>query len=167
MPTATAIDTRAVTDRRPLRFATTDDLRRDIDLLTDVDRAGTLRAAGNWSLGQAFGHLAAWINYPYDGYPPQARPPWFVKVVCRMMKRKFFAGGLPAGVRIPRVEGGTFGIDPMPTDEGRARLLRALDRLDRTPPPLPSPVFGPLSQDEWRRLNLGHAELHLSFFHPD
>ncbi len=161
------IDTRAVTDRRPLRFAATEDVRRDIDRLTEADRAGTLRAAGNWSLGRALGHVAAWIDYPYDGYPPEARPPWFVKVICRMMKKKFFSGGLPAGVRIPRVEGGTFGIDPMPTDEGRARLLRALDRLDRTPPPLPSPVFGPLTHDEWRRLNLGHAELHLSFFHPD
>ncbi|HRQ71779.1 MAG TPA: DUF1569 domain-containing protein [Phycisphaerales bacterium] len=160
------IDTRTVTDRRTLRFATTDDLRGEIDRLTNAERAGTLRASGNWSLGQAFGHLAAWIDYAYDGYPPQARPPWFVKVICRMMKKKFFAGGLPAGVRIPRVEGGTFGIDPLPLDEGRDRLLRALDRLDRTPPPLPSPVFGRLTHDEWRRLNLGHAELHLSFFHP-
>lgn len=164
--TAPVIDTRAVTDRRTLRFATTDELRREIERLAEAARAGTLRATGNWSLGQAFGHLAAWTDYAYDGYPPEARPPWFVKVVCRMMKKKFFTRGLPAGVRLPRVKGGTFGIDPLPLEEGRARLLRALGRLDSTPPPRPSPVFGPLSHDEWRRMNLAHAELHLSFFHP-
>lgn len=67
--TNTPIDTRTVTDRRTLTFTTTDELRREADRLTDAERAGTQRAAGNWSLGQAFGHLAAWIDYACDGAP--------------------------------------------------------------------------------------------------
>jgi hypothetical protein len=74
---------------------------------------------------------------------------------------------MPSGVRIPGVKGGTFGIDEVPCEEGASRLRRAIDRLERDQsPPHPSPVFGPMSHDEWIRLNLRHAELHLGFLHP-
>jgi len=53
-----------------LRFSNHEDLWREIDRIAAADRAGRLRRTGNWTAGQTFGHLAAWTNFPYDGYPP-------------------------------------------------------------------------------------------------
>ena len=45
-----------------------------------------------------------------------------------------------------------------------ARLRRVLDRLDRGERmEQRSPAFGAMSHDEWLRLHLGHAQLHLGF----
>ena len=53
-----------------------------------------------------------------------------------------------------------------PLDEGLEMFRRSIQRLEKTPPPMPSPVFGPMTHDEWKRLAMRHAELHLSFFKP-
>lgn len=159
-----AVDTAKVTQRRRLRFNTLDEVRRDAEQLVAAERAGRLRRSGNWTLGQIFGHLAAFIDYAYDGYPPSlANPPWFVKLFLRMRKNKFLRGPLPAGVKIPRVKGGTTGAEPIPTDEGYAKLTRALERLAAAPPAAPNIVFGPLTHEQWCALHQRHAELHLGF----
>ena len=74
---------------------------------------------------------------------------------------------MPSGVRIPRVEGGTLGTDPLPLEEGHERFRRAMERLKHEPPTAPSPVFGLLTHKEGIALNLRHAELHLSFLIPE
>lgn len=162
-----SVDTRAVRDRRELRFETAADVRRDVERLLGSERAGTLRRTGNWTLGQALGHLAAWASYPFDGYPPDMRPPWPVRFAARLLRKRVLGGALPAGYRIPRVPGGTWAVDDIPAAEGADRCIGAFERLEREAPTGPNPVFGPLTHEEWMRLNLGHAELHLSFFHPD
>jgi hypothetical protein len=160
------IDTSKVTDRRNLRFNSPDDLWRDVDQIAAADRAGRLRRTGNWTTGQTFGHLAAWTSFPYDGYPPTLRAPWFVILILKGRKNKYLNQGLPAGVHIPKVPGGTAGIEPLALDEGLSRLRGAWDRLRKSPPSVPNPIFGPLSYQEWINLNLRHGELHLSFLHP-
>ena len=51
-------------------------------------------------------------------------------------------------------------------EEGVARLRAALARLEKSEPPIESPAFGKLSYDDKIKMNLRHAELHLSFLHP-
>lgn len=161
----TAVDT-ATIERRPLRFETIDDLLAEVGRIVAADRAGTLRRTGNWTAGQVFGHLAAWIDYAYEGYP--MRVPWFIRFLIRRKLRKYLRDGMPAGVRIPNVAAGTFATDLLPTDEGAERLRRALARLgSREPAVHESPAFGPLSHEDRIALNLRHAELHLGFLHPD
>ncbi len=162
---ATALDTAKVLGRRTLRFADSRELFADVDRLAAADRAGTLRRLGNWTLGQALGHLAWWVDAPFDGYPPDLNPPWFVRLILRRMKAKILVK-MPAGARIPKIAEGTKGVDVLGTDEGLARLRRAWARLDAAPPPRPNLIFGPMTHDEWKRLNLAHAELHLSFMDP-
>ncbi len=161
------IDTRKVNDRRQLRFESAAELDRDIASLLEAERNGALRRTGNWELGQALGHIAAWASYPYEGYLPEMRPPWFVRMIGRLMKKRMLSGDMPAGFRIPKVEGGTWAIERMSSDEGAERCRVAFERLERETPAIPNPIFGPLTHDEWKRMNLGHAALHLSFFHPD
>jgi hypothetical protein len=159
----TALNTAKVFDRRKLRFETIGELRAEVDRVVGAERAGTLSLVGNWTVGQIFGHLAAWINYSYDGYPLKP-PPWFIRIILRWQVKKYLKHGMPAGVRIPRVENGTLATEPLDTDEGAKRLRAALVRLASDEPArYDSPAFGPMSHADRIQLNLRHAELHLSF----
>lgn len=162
-----AIDTGKVAGRRTLHFRSVDDIRHEAERLVAAERSGTLRCMGNWTLGQIFGHLAAFIDYAYDGYPPQlANPPWFIKLYLRLRKSAFLRGPLPAGVKIPKIKGGTTGAEPISTEDGFEKLTRALDRLAAGAPTVPNVVFGPLTHEQWQQLHERHAELHFSFVDP-
>ena len=138
-----ALNTGKVTDRRQLRFETIDDLLADIDRIVTAEKAGTLRRTGNWTAGQAFSHIATWANFAYDGFPPQANPPWFIRPFIRMQKSKYLGKGMPAGIHIPRIEGGTLGTELVNIDEGADRLRRVLQarkyRIDFLP------LLGPIA----------------------
>ena len=154
-------------ERRTLRLATISDLFTEVDRLAAADRDGRLRHTGNWSLGQALGHLAGWASTPYDGYPPSMpKPPRFVAFIFKFMKGRFLRKGLPAGIRMRGVEAGSLFTEPLSTDEGLARLRHAFERIRTTKPVHPNAVFGDMPREEVEQLNLRHAELHLGFFHP-
>ncbi len=158
------IDTRKA-DRRALKLDTIPSALREAERLAAAEREGRLRVNGNWSLGTALHHLGAWAEYPFDGYPAEvANPPWFVKVIAKMMKHRFARKPMPAGMRIPKIPGGTMATEPATTDAGLARMTRAFERLDREAPTRPNPILGPLAHEEWKGMNLRHAELHLGFF---
>lgn len=159
------INTKNVSGRRAVKFNSVEDVLRDADALVAAERAGGLDAIGNWTLGQAMNHVAAWINFAFDGFPPNLRPPWFVKMVMRFLKGRYIRG-LPAGVRIPKVPGGTMATEVVSTEVGYSALKRAFERLAQIAPTQPSPLFGPMPHSEWIEFNLRHAELHLSFFKP-
>lgn len=161
-----SIDTKHV-QRRNLRFGSLAEVIAEAERIAAADRAGNLTRLGNWTPGQILSHLAAWASYPYDGYPSElGKPPWIIKVILKLKKKQFLNGSLPQGVRIPKTKHGTFGMDDVTTDEGLARLKKALNRLDAAPPSTPNVIFGPISHDEWRRLNMRHAELHMGFLKP-
>ena len=165
MQASPPIDTRKVTDRRVLHFQQIDDALADAQQLETAQRVGGLRCIGNWTAGQILGHLAAWVDYSYDGMPFSA--PWLMRLMLRPMKRRLLYSPMPAGARIPRLPGGTVGFDPLPFDEGLARFRRSFERLKVEPPQRPHALFGRLTHEQWMCLNLRHAELHLSFLRID
>ncbi|MBL8990632.1 MAG: DUF1569 domain-containing protein [Phycisphaerae bacterium] len=162
------VNTKSVAGYRALRFGSIGDLLAEARRCAEAERRGSLRRLGNWSAGQIFAHLAAFMNYPYDGYPPTlGSPPWIIRVILKRFKNKYLYRSLPRGVRIPKVPGGTVGADDVSTDEGLARLEAAAARLQRQPPATPNLIFGPLTHDEWMNLHCRHAELHLGYLVPD
>jgi hypothetical protein len=160
---AQQIDTAKVAGVRPLHFDNIDACLAEVDRIVAADQQGRLRTLGNWTAGQVLAHIAAWIEYGYHGYP-LAPPPFFVRWILRWQVRKFLRGSMPRGVRIPRVQAGTYGMDPMPTAAAAERLKRAFGRLQAgEAAKFDSPAFGPMSHEDRIRLNLRHAELHLGF----
>lgn len=158
-----AIDTKSVAGFRKLRFHSVDECLAEVDRIVAADASGKARAIGNWTIGQNIAHLAAWIEYGYDGFLVKAPPlpiRWMLKYV---LKGKYLRNGLPRGVGIPGVKDGTTGQDAMSTVDGAARYKRALARLTKESFKHPSPAFGKLSMDEQVQLNLRHAELHLGY----
>jgi hypothetical protein len=158
------VDTTKVAERRTLRLESIDQLLAEVDRLVTAEKAGRLRRLGNWTLGQTLGHLATWAEYAYTGCP--LRVPFFIKWLLRLRKRKFLYEPMRAGVRIPRVDGGTLGTEPLSLDEGLSRFRRVMERLKVESPTAPNVIFGRLSPDEQIALTLRHAELHLGFFVP-
>ncbi|MBY0310937.1 MAG: DUF1569 domain-containing protein [Phycisphaerales bacterium] len=158
------IDTAKSPGHRTLRFRSLDEALIEAERLAVADAVGTLVRTGNWTLGQIFSHVASFMNYPYDGYPPELpTPPWLVRVLLKMMKGKFLGGKLPRGYKIPKLPGGTAGVLDLPTDRALAMLRAAIARLEAAPPSVPNPVFGPLSHEEWKALHLRHMELHFGY----
>lgn len=167
MTASLMVDTGKVADRRTLRFSAIDDVLAEVDRLVAAERGGTLRCTGNWSAGQNFGHIAAWIEYGYEGFPMKP-PPWLVRIMLRyIMKPRCMRSGMRPGMRIPGAKDGTWGTEPMSTDDGAKRLRAALMRLkNREPAKFHSPAFGQVSEDDRATMTLRHAELHLGFLHP-
>jgi Protein of unknown function (DUF1569) len=162
---ARPVDTGNVPERRTLRFESIDEVLAEVDRLVGAERAGRLRKLGNWTLGQTLGHLARWAEYSYTGIPMKV--PFFIKWIIKRQKRKFLYEPMRAGVRIPRVPGGSLAIDPMPLDEGLERMRRVMERLKVEAPTMPHALFGPLTHEEWIASQLRHAELHLGFLVPE
>jgi hypothetical protein len=160
-----AMDTGQGSSRRKLKFESIDQVLAEVDRLVEAERAGRLKRLGNWTLGQTLGHLAAWAEFAHS--PAPLKVPFFIKWALRLRKRKFFYEPMRAGVRIPGVEDGTLGTEPISLDEALPRLRRALVRVKSEPPTHPSPALGRLTHDESIAINLRHAELHLGFLVPD
>ena len=125
----------------------------------------TALVSGNWTFGQNLGHLATWADYCYDGIPMKI--PFFVRWIIRPLRNRLLTQPLKPGTRIPRVSGGTLATDIVSTQQGLHHFTKAFDRLANEVPPRPSPLFGRLTHDQWIAFNLRHAELHLSFLHPE
>lgn len=159
------VDTGKVAGRRILRFESLDQMMAEVDRLAEAERTGRLRRVGNWALGQTLGHLATWVDYGYTGAPLEV--PFFIRWILRLRKRKFLHGPMRAGVKIPNLEGGTLGTEPLSLEEGLQRYRSQIERLRTEPPTVPSPVLGKLTHEESIALTLRHAELHLGFLVPE
>jgi hypothetical protein len=165
MTQAAPINTAKVTDRRKIHFDTLDQMLDDVHRLADAERQGKLRCTGNWTLGQILNHLATWMNFAYQPVPVTV--PWFFRLIGPLIKHRVLNGSLPVGSRIPNVPGGTLGTERLSLDDGLAKIEAAVARLKSQPTTQPSPLFGRLTDQEWQKLTLRHAELHLSFCHPE
>ena len=154
-----------MTGRRALRFNSIDDAVADAERLVAAEREGRYERCGNWTLGQALGHLTTWASFAFDGYPKEVQAPLPVRMILRLMRNRIINKGMMSGVKIGRVPGGTVGLNVMSADEGLRRFRDAFQRLRDTAPTIVNPVFGPLTHEQWINLHLRHAELHLSV-HP-
>ena len=153
-------------ERRKLRFASLDDAIADADRLVAAEAAGKLQHVGRWELGQALGHVATWAEFPFTGYPPEVRAPLPVRLTLRMLRNRILNTGMITGVKIGKIPGGTLGMEKVDCRYGADRLRAAFTQLKSECPAVTNPVFGTLTHDQWIKLNLRHAELHLSFQVP-
>ncbi len=156
-----SINTAKVQGRRKLRFMNFDELRADVDRL----RSGPVKVLGNWSPGQIFRHLALAYNGSIDGFTMTF--PLHLRLVGRVFRKKLLTMQMPPGFKLP--PNGAAMLEPpsTATDEGATQLLAAIDRLQREPKRAKHPMFGELSREEWDRVHLTHASLHLSFLIPE
>jgi hypothetical protein len=147
--------------RREVHFDSIDDITADAGKLALAERNKKLVQAGNWTLGQVCGHIAGWMEASYSGAP--VRFSWLVRMLARARRKKYLNEPMNPGGRLPRVEGGTLFREPLSTEAGLERLKKACARIKGEAPKKPHFIFGKLKHEEWKKLHLRHAELHLSF----
>jgi hypothetical protein len=162
--TMTTINTKKAS-RRELSFHCTGCLKEELAKIEAAHRAGKLSHTGNWTAGENLDHVAINWEFSLNGFPPEAKMPFLIRLVARAMKGRMTSGKtLPSGFKIPK--GGEYMLPRAGCsfEDGLARLRAVLDRLDRGEQmTVASPAFGPMTHDEWMRLQLAHAQLHLGF----
>jgi Protein of unknown function (DUF1569) len=154
------VETAKLEGRRKLDYASLEDVLADADRLS----SGPVRVLGNWSEGQVFRHLALAYNGSIDGISMTF--PWPMRLVARIFKKKLLAGAMPPGFKLPSDGAKALGPAPTTAEEGLAELRAAVARLEREPHRAKHPMFGQVSRDEWTRIHLMHANLHMSFLVP-
>jgi hypothetical protein len=157
---AMAVNTAKVEGRRKLDYASLD------EVLADADRLGSgpVRTLGNWSAGQIFRHLAIAYNGSIDGFTLTF--PWYLRLMARLFKNKLMNGPMPAGYNQSSDNAKSVVPGPTTTAEGLADLRAAVARLKREPHRAKHPMFGELDKEQWDKLHLKHANLHMSFLVP-
>jgi Protein of unknown function (DUF1569) len=169
----TSINTRRAPRRtapggRPLSYPSVADLLLELDRIDAASQPGGegLFVTGNWSVGQLCQHIAIVIKHSYDGFPDSIQVPTLMRFVARLGRGFILNRPMSPGFSVSfNQPGGPWSPDAQVwTDLGIALLraqaerIRAGERMQQ-----PSPLVGPLSNDEWTRLHLNHAALHLSF----
>lgn len=152
-------------ERRQLTFATLNDAVADAEHLLAVG----YEKAGNWDLAQVCGHLSEWLRFPIDGFPKRPlvlRPlVWLIRATSgKQMRAKVLANGFDAGGRtMPQTVFAGGGSDAAAV----AKLKETVERFEAHAGPIhPSPLFGRMTKDEARALQLRHLAHHLSFLVP-
>ena len=151
--------------RRSLKFQSLSEVVADTESL----HTSGYRKIGNWDLAQVCGHLAEWMRYPIDGFPPAPFPVrvilWTMRntVGKKMLKGILEKGFKPGGPTAPQ------SVQQPGADEKAAiaKLRDAVLRFENHTGPLhPSPLFGDLDKETATKLQLVHCAHHLSFLVP-
>ena len=157
-----SIDTKTVRGRRRLRFASFDDILRDVEQLA---AAANVRMLGNWPFDRLLNHLAIAVHGSIDGIHEEI--PGFLRYIGPLLKHWTLRRGFPSGFRPPqKFEQAVFPVGPT-GEEAVRQLQAALARTLREPMTAAHPVFRRLTHQQWTQFHLRHAELHLSFAVPD
>lgn len=154
------IKTAEVANRRTLVFRDFDEILREVDRLA----AGNPTLLGNWSLGQICQHLANAMNIALDGR--RVRTPWAFYVIGPLVKKRILSQGMRPGFQLNEKTASALLPGAATTDEGVAALRTAVERWKQEPQRHRHPFFGRMTDSEWDRLHLRHAEMHLSFVLP-
>jgi len=153
--------------RRNLHFTSLDDAVIDARMLL---KSGYTQA-GNWNLAQVLGHCNDWLRFPVDGYPQTPLPIrfalWTAKcTIGRSMRTKILlAGRMKAGKpTLPiTVKPASFSDDTRMVEELADQVLRFEQWNGQLHE---SPLFGRMTKEEHRRLQIIHLQHHLSFLVP-
>ncbi len=163
--TAAPVDTRKA-PRRQLQFKCFGCLKEDLDRLDAAHRAGTLTTTGNWSAGEILDHCAILLEAGLDG--SAMKMPLAARALGRLFKPMLLKpNSMRPGFTLPKRAKSMLPRSGVTYEQGMARMRRALARIDAGERmEKPSPWLGPLTHEQWTRLNLNHTQLHLAFAKP-
>lgn len=142
-------------------------VRDDVQMLL---RCG-YECSGNWNLAQTCRHLNCWMSYAMEGYPALPfiiRPMmWTMKLLMgkRMLQKILSEGQFKD--KQPTSPATVFTSDRSEDQAAAMEFLTTLERFDNfTDKPHTSPLFGEMTLDQCRQLQLIHCRHHLAFLSP-
>jgi hypothetical protein len=146
--------------RRTLEFHALADAAADVRQL----QTHGCEPQGTWSIGQICRHLAEFLDSSMHGFPEV--PEWakYRELGPAMLLRVLQGKRMKTGFPLPEAH-----QPPKEADAGiwPDRLCRLLVVAESFYGPVPPhPIFGPMSLDQWREMQLIHLAHHLSFLCP-
>lgn len=152
--------------KRNVQYANFDEMLVDVSSLAN----GGYIKNGNWSLGQACGHVAQWMQFPLDGFP---KPPFFMRAIFGVMQVTGMSKRMAAKIISEGFKGGmptapeTVPAENTADAEGVAELQKVVDQLNQHSGSLhPSPLFGEMDMAQHIKVSLLHAEHHFAYLQP-
>jgi hypothetical protein len=155
------VDTAKVEGRRKVDYPSFAELLADADRLS----SGPVKALGNWSAGQIYQHLTTAFNGSIDGFTMTF--PWYLRLMAKLFKKKLLSMPMPPGFKLPAGASEAMVPPETSTEAGLAELHSAVARLEREDRRTTHPMFGDITREEWDRIHLKHASLHMSFLVPE
>jgi hypothetical protein len=154
--------------RRKLTLGLLSEYRQEVEGLSAARNQGVWEKTGNWSLDQCCQHLGRWIEFSIDGFP--FRYPLRYRILGRLVRlvswRWLVSIALRPGFTNPRSVRAVEPDSNVADGVGVAFLLRQISRIESGEQMTrPSPLEGPITQEQWCYFHLRHAELHLGFQH--
>lgn len=145
--------------RRTLSFGSLDEIMPDVERLLEGHTT-----VGNWSLAQICRHLSTAIRRVID--LPASRPLDPALLAGEGVKEQALATGLlKEGLPAPAAIMPTEVLGEREEAEGLRQAI-AYYQASPTGPVTPHIIFGPLTKEEWYRLQCIHCAHHLSFAIP-
>jgi len=154
------IETAKVKGRRNVSYATYEEFLAEAEKFS----RGEAKTLGNWTPGQIYRHLAMTMNASIDGFAFQF--PVYFRLMGWLLRNKIMTGKMPPGFQVPPTGEASLIPGPTSAEDGLADLHRAVARLRKDPKRVPHPVVGTINLEQWDRMHLKHAEMHMSFIHP-
>ncbi len=111
-----------------------------------------------------FQHLANGLNTAIDG--ANIPFPFPIKILARIFRGLVINRRMRPGVKLPPKAAMLLLPGDTATQAGLAELLKSLDRWQTETTRHPHFAFGKLSPQQWEKLQLRHAEMHLSLAVP-
>lgn len=142
------------------------------EMLADVEHmlASGYEKHGNWTLGQAAGHVADWARFPMDGFPTPPAPLRLIfwgmrktgfaaKIANKIIAEGFKPGMATAPATVPSADSAD--------EEGVQKLRDVVAQLQRHSGELhESPLFGKMDHETHVSVTLLHAAHHFAFLAP-
>ena len=155
-----SVKTGKVAGRRSLDYASFEELLADAEKMSSVP----VKTLGNWSAGQIFRHLAISFNGAIDGLPITF--PWHMRLMVKIFKKKLLNMAMPAGYQMKPENAKITEPGPTTAEDGLGELRAAVVRLKSNPHRARHPLMGDLTYEQWDKIMLKHASLHMSFLVP-
>ena len=154
------IETSKVTNRRHVRLQSLREVLADAERITK----GRLQQPRQLVRRSDFHALAKSINDSIDG--SDMRLAWHLKIIGPLLKKKLVRGPMAPGVNLPKSVAKV--VVPGPTSTGRdwPRCGPRSGAWKANQTCAASPFLGAMTRDDWNRLHLNHAMLHMSFLVP-
>ncbi|MBI1247844.1 DUF1569 domain-containing protein [bacterium] len=148
--------------RRELHLETFEDVLKEARSLS---RVGYHRVA-KWSLGQICDHVSMFMNASLDGFPPAPFYASLIRPFARMMYLSKMLRNERMPAKLPTLK--TLTPDEWAADDvAMPRLEAAIARVqDPNAQFVASPIFGELTDEQWRKVHLWHCQHHLEFLIP-
>ncbi len=153
--------------RRTLRFQNFSESVADA---RDLLARGYLQL-GKWNLSQTLGHLSDWLRFPVEGYPSAPFPLnfvlWGMKITIgpgmrrKIIRNQEFSSGKPTMPSTVKA------ADQQTDAQAMAEFERVVAQFESHSGSWhASPLFGNMTRNEHRELQLLHVAHHLSFLIP-